>query len=593
MKKRPIYLFAFANDSRQSLQLKEEERNIRALFDPLHDQNKIEVHYLSSATVDEVYQAFNRFHNRIYLFHYSGHSGKSFLELEDKKARSAFLSVLMGQQEHLKLVLLNGCSNKEQVVELHQKGVKSIIATSAAIADKKAIEFSAYFYQAFVKGVNIDDSFAAAKAKLNNDYPTINLQKRDIVFSLNLDEEEAFPWGLYAEENADLAYAIPEAIPSIKNPNFLLPVTLTYPDVNKELVELTFEGMSQYGDDYKVLWQLYQKNKGQQLFNTLQNMMLDSFPTSLGIQLRDLFTPEGRTQGRLRLKEINDTYLTLIKLIASISVANLWDKLLNKETFEIKKDFEIRAIYKQDLEKYFALSPDAHQFDYVWILATISRIFADNQIKPFMIELSNLQQSFLEFDSVYDAYRFMEQELRPRLINKDIDVSEVEDLCYKGEHYLGILLKRCAFLCTYQLITVKNIGVNKSRRTKDPVFVHYKSILRGRDYVTVEDKPVNRSSFTSNNSVIVAKDIENADEPLNLSPFVIDENAFKIQEDKLPKIHYFNGWEDNKSIIYEHAEMMEEDFKVNAEYNNKRYKDLEILLTQFDQFRLDFDFNTL
>jgi len=256
MRKRPIYLFAFANDNRQSLQLKEEEKIIRALFDPLHDQNRIEVHYLSSATVDEVYQAFNRFHNRIALFHYSGHSGTDFLELEDKKARSAFLSILMGQQSTLKLVLLNGCSNKKQVVELRQQGVKSIIATSAPIADEKALQFSEYFYQAFVKGVSIDDSFSAAKAKLNNDYPTINLQKRDIVFSLNLDESEAFPWGLYAEENADLAYAMPDATPSIENPNFLLPVTLTYPDVNKELVELTFEGMSQYGDDYKVLWQL-------------------------------------------------------------------------------------------------------------------------------------------------------------------------------------------------------------------------------------------------------------------------------------------------------------------------------------------------
>ncbi|GEM_PF-1347491 len=593
MKKRPIYLFAFANDNRQSLQLKEEEKIIRALFDPLHDQNKIEVHYLSSATVDEVYQAFNRFHNRIFLFHYSGHSGKDFLELEDKKARSAFLSILMGQQDALKLVLLNGCSNKKQVVELHEKGVKSIIATSAAIADEKALQFSEFFYQAFVKGVSIDDSFSAAKAKLNNDYPTINLQKRDIVFSFDLDENEAFPWGLYSGENADLVYTIPEAEAVVENPNFLLPVTLNYPDVNKELVELTFEGMSHYGDDYNMLWQLYQKNKGLQLFNTLQNMMLDSFPTSLGIQLRDLFTPEGRTQGRLRLREINDTYLTLIKLVASISMANLWDTILNKDTFKIKEDFEIRDIYRQDLEKYFALSPDEAQFDYVWIIATISRIFADNQIKPFMEELSNLQQSLLEFDDVYDAYRFMEQELRPRLINKDIDVSEVEELCYKGEHYLGLLLKRCAFLCTYQLITVKNIGVNKSRRTKDPVFVHYKSILRGRDYVTVEDKPVKRSSFTSNNSVIVTKDIEHTDEPLNLSPFMIDENAFKIQEDKLPKIHYFNGWENGKSIIYEHAEMMEEDFKVDADYNNKRYKGLEILLSQFDQFRMDFNFNTL
>lgn len=76
----PIFLFAFANDHQRALKLEEEERAIRELLQGCHDSRKIEYHSLSAASLDDIYKAFNRFHNRIHLFHYGGHSDHAFLE---------------------------------------------------------------------------------------------------------------------------------------------------------------------------------------------------------------------------------------------------------------------------------------------------------------------------------------------------------------------------------------------------------------------------------------------------------------------------------------------------------------------------------
>lgn len=583
-KKRPLFLFAFANDSKQSLQLKEEERVLRKLLAAAHDQGQIEYLSLGAATIDDVYQTFNRFHNRIALFHYSGHAGVRFLELEDVRARSANLATLIGMQENLKLVVLNGCSTSPQVETLFSKGVKAIIATSSPVGDRKALQFSKVFYGAFAYGKNIEQAFDTAISSLQNETPDLETTR-----GIGLQSVKDSSWGRYAMKDEYLRWILPEPVKEPEGQNFFEEVELSARGVNSDLVHMTFEGMSEREASYKALWQVYQSSKSPQLFNTLQNMMLDSLPSSLSIQLRDLFTPEGKTKGRLRLIEINESYLTLIKLLAAISLANLWKVRLDEKKLEPKSDFLIREKYRNELKRYYALNPEtAESFDYIWLIATISRIFQDNQIKPFIGESENLHLSLINFDESYKAYRALEQDLRSRIKTNNIDVSEVEELCFESERNLGVLLRRCGFLCTYQLVTVKQIEVYKPNRVKNPEYVHYKAVLKGRDYATIDDAPINREGFTSNNSVLVTKDINTASEQLNLSPFVIDENAFKIKEEKLPKIHFFKGWLDGKSLYYEHAEMLADNFRIKQNFDAKKYKkNLQDLQKQFLWFKQD------
>ena len=65
----PTLLFAFANDEKHALQLGQEERAIRESLQHLHDNKNIEYHLLGMTTLDDIYKSFNRFHNRIHIFH--------------------------------------------------------------------------------------------------------------------------------------------------------------------------------------------------------------------------------------------------------------------------------------------------------------------------------------------------------------------------------------------------------------------------------------------------------------------------------------------------------------------------------------------
>ena len=193
---RPIFLFAFANDQDRSLRLIEEGRSIREILSPAHDQKRIEVLQLGHTTLDDIFSTFNRLHNRVGLFHYGGHSGEDFLHLEDTKARAQGLAPLMGMQENLKLVFLNGCANKQQVQRLFKAGVKVVIATLAAVEDQNAYLFSKTFYQALVDGKSIRQAFETAKAQLEAQKGGLNIQSCSSVV-LPEEEDQSFPWGLY------------------------------------------------------------------------------------------------------------------------------------------------------------------------------------------------------------------------------------------------------------------------------------------------------------------------------------------------------------------------------------------------------------
>ena len=587
MTKKPVFLFAFANDKGNSLRLEEEERQLRAIFAPLHDQGKIEFHSLGSTTLDDIYYAFNRFHNRIALFHYGGHSDGNFLHLKDTGDRSENLATIMGMSNKLKVVVINGCKNQQQVNDLFEKGVQSVIATNAKIEDNKALVFSNHFYENLVGGKNLREAFETAASRVKNDDPTLNYSYRSIGFDSE-DLSDQFEWELRCSNENLSSWTLPIANPPIENPNFTEEVSLVSPEINKALVKLAFEGISQYDTHCKSMLELYEKNPTPRNFANLQKQLIDTYPSSLSIQLRDLFTPEGREKGRERLRELNEAYLTVLRLIVSISLADLWRALMDEKTFQPKNGFIIREEYRSDLKKFFELkTTTSDSFDYGWLLSTIRRILKDNDHAPFISESDILLNSFATYDEAFQAYQYLEQHLRKRLLSKNIDVSEVETLCYTSEEHLGKLLKTCGFLSAYQLVTVKDIDVKLPKRVQNPQFVHKSAILMGHDNQMLMEEPVTRTSFTNNNSVLVTKDIYGDSDQLNLSPFVIDGNAFKLKKEKLPKIYFFKGWADT-SVVYELAETLREYFVIDERIDINVYKtSLQNIRDQLKWFRDD------
>jgi len=563
-------------------------RQLKTIFAPLHDQGRIEFHSLGNTTLNDIHYAFNRFHNRIVLFHYGGHSDEGFLHLEDTGARSNNLATLMGIQDNLALVCLNGCKNSKHVHELFNKGVKTVIATKANIKDNKALLFSKAFYENLVSGLTMKESFDSAEAMITNDNPDTIFVHRgfNLGQEILIDENE---WELNYLEEQYTQWVIPQLAEATEDSDFEKEVSLdTDLEFNKELVYLAFEGLIQYSSPCKAIWDLYQQNPTSTLFINVQRQMLSSYPSALTDQLGDLFASEGRTEGRLRLKELNEAFLTLLKLLSFISLADFWNTLIDRETDKPKSGFIIRPEYKKVLQSFLELNASQNIFfDYGWLLGTIRAIFQDNKHTPFIKESDKLLTCFSTCDEYYLAYQYLEQELRNRLIAKNINKIEVKNICLEAEKQLGILLRTCGFLSAYQFVTVKDIGVNLPQRVKDPTFKHNSSILIGaRSHI--KEEFFFKTSYTSNNSIVLTKDISTSSVPLNLSPFVIDENAYKKEKEKIPNIFFFKGWGTDGSIHFEGASRFEDEFIITKEIDTDKYeKDLAGIRVQLLHFKQD------
>ena len=206
---RPIIYCAFSNDADQSLRLSEEENIISIVLTELDKQGKIEYKHKDKASLDNIYDFFNNYHNRIFIFHYGGHSDSEFLHLQEESAISKELAMLIGQQKHLKLVFLNGCANRAQVRPLLEKGVSAVIATLEAVGDKQAIILAEQFYKALANGKTLLQSFEAAESYLKQKHTGRELIRDRGLLRLRTDSfDQPFPWGLYYEEEEVLNWHI-------------------------------------------------------------------------------------------------------------------------------------------------------------------------------------------------------------------------------------------------------------------------------------------------------------------------------------------------------------------------------------------------
>lgn len=595
MKQAPLCLLAFANDHDAYLQaLDEEERKIRAALSHLHDQRILEVLSLGSTSLDDMYKHFNRFHNRIVLFHFGGHSDSGFLKLSDQNHRAANLAALMGMNDELSLVVLNGCSNKAQVTALLKSGVKAVVATSHPLIDEQALIFTEQFYNALVGGKNIQEAFDTAINYLEQttQLTADKIQKatRDTLDGFFAEAIDTIPYGLFSATDADLQWTLP----STPFPNedqeqfqkFVEEVPIDHlPDINKNLVIPAVEGLAAYHPDILAIWNLYQATPSPAFFNILQNSVIDKFPSFLGIQICDLFTPEALSSGRKRLKELNDVYTTTSHLLLNLSLANLWDAVLD-HTEEQQKHFVIQEADRQELKAYLHLDSDsASKFDYLDLTALIVHLLLDNGHQPFLTELALAIKSLNEDKTLYVAYRFMEQELRQRLLAENIASKEVPKLCLEAEKQLGLLLKAASFISAYEIASVKDILVRKRR--KQLAYVLEKATLRGRDLKTIDKANLQLGYPTDDRSLLVTRSLADDIKQLNLSPFLIDRNAFSRNKNAEPDLYFFSYRQADGIYQYHRATAVEDQFTVSADYDKTEYSGLEMLIEQFVELEQD------
>ena len=196
-----VALLVFANDTDTPLKnLQEEEIEVKyALKHFEKSGGNIEV--VSVSSVKEIFKYFELYKGQIGLVHYGGHASGKGLQIDGTLANAKGLANLMGTEPNLQFVFLNGCATKDQVKLLEQNNVKTVIATSAPINDRKATDFAIRFYQnlTFFGGENtLEDAFKNAKAytETTSMQPVEIGMNRGFVFN---DEKpiSAFNWALY------------------------------------------------------------------------------------------------------------------------------------------------------------------------------------------------------------------------------------------------------------------------------------------------------------------------------------------------------------------------------------------------------------
>ncbi|MEO8070668.1 MAG: CHAT domain-containing protein [Acidobacteriota bacterium] len=563
----PVVILAFANDQDAYLQMIVKERKGIAKALQEHDDRRyLKVVKEENTSIKDVFDLCTRYADRVAIFHYGGHASGTQLQLEAgagiaEMANASGLAQLLGQQQGLQLVFLNGCATLDQVQTLFACGVKAVIATAVPINDAAATDFSEQFYLALGSGATIDKAFQSAKALVATRYGTAREvgEFRAVNWGAKRDAAAAavaaMPWGLYvntqARGEAVLAWTLPRAAEHQVIIRGSTPAANAGAAVNTGLIETLFNAVAKQSPAVGVLWEAAKKSKRQDL-RMVRQQIIDSFPAPIGEQLRKLFA--ANTIDVQRLRQLVLTYETIAELFCFTVLSQLWNARHDAPTLALSAD-DVALV-----DGFLGLSKEEQtRYDYVALITTVARIFRDNAIDPFIDEFADLGQSG-QGEAFESAHRFME-EMRAELVGGPVAAEEITSFCVQAERHLGTILSHFAFLVRYRLATIKKIDIIKSRH-KAPEY-RFNQVVLDRVTAGIMDSEEVYTAFTDSESVILLKG-DDMTTYLSLSPFVIDENAFTgDQNSKL--FFYSHRDDDGRSYAFRFVENEDDGLVISDE----------------------------
>lgn len=561
MKGKPVIFLAFANDQDAHLDLlNEEARDIYQALEKRHDAGHLEIYRDQSVGIDDIFHNFNRFRDRVHIFHYGGHANGTQLRLEDQAANATGLAQLLGSQSQLHLVVLNGCSTRKQVALLLKAGVKAVIATSVPVKDTMAKDFAIQFYEALNSGANIQQSFNQAKAHLDTKYGDDKgiAVFRNLIWEEDSDPDAVMPWGLYVDEEIDASAVLNWKLPDHKKvslpDNFGQSIGKNY-KVNQYIVGV-LEAMAQYNK--KLYGEMEDEFGDPRDPREYPEVIIKNFPWPIGAQLRILVANADMMNkpGMPRLKQLIYTYVVTSQFMCYILLAQLWDAKV-EGTLDLDDEFK----------QAFSLLPEtSNAFDFVKLIDKVRQLLNSAKLTPFIEEFSVLFDSLEKKDDTYQAYEFLES-VRARINSEDVSTEEMEQICNETEFCLTAFLKGVAFMAKYRLVTIKDINIFKPKH-REALFRMNIGILNAFDKEFLRSREKDQDIYTDSHSVLVVKNLREMDDFLNLSPFIIDKNAFSGKP--IPNI----------CLYYRQDEGQHEYLSVNYNINKEHPDPSDLFMTE-------------
>jgi hypothetical protein len=542
----PVIVLSFANDKGRYLDTLAMERD--SIFKALRDAN--DNHYVNvqvefQTTLEKLCDTIDRYAKSMAILHYAGHADGAMLDLEapgggNAPAYALGLAKLIGEaatcHQQLKLVFLNGCATKAQVQALIENGVPAVIATAAPIEDAIAADFATAFYQAFAQGRSIGHAFAQARAVVEakkgariafDDHRGITIGPgAGVPAPVGVDK-----WGLYvaAGKAEVLEWVLPQQSATQIIVRGSVAPSARGKDVNEDLILALFQAIAPFDSDTGDLFEAYRKS-GKFDLRKVRRAITDAFPIPIGEQVRKLFASD--TVNEARLRQLLTTYDIATKLVAFALLSQLWDVVVHRP------DLVIDARHRTAIEAFLALDETGLvQFDNLALAITVVDILKANAALPFMHECSALAQAFSSGAGAL-AQRFM-PEMKAELASGTFDTREIASFCSQAQDHLMAVLPRLAFVASYKLATIKTIAVLTSRH-QSPIFQHTQVTLdRATD--SPQEESAEHANFTANQAVILLKNTDDVSQYLDLTPFLIDQNA--LSEDDGSQLYVF-AWHD-------------------------------------------------
>lgn len=167
----PVILAYFAQSENQqhlALLVQEESASKEAWETATESpQNPVNVRYLTrdgqETTVGRIVEDIKKYRDRIIMIHFSGHAGHDELLLSDGAGNpDGIAGLLKAYAPNLKLIVLNGCSTRQQVETFFGEGVPVVVATQCAVKDTHATLFGITLHQSLAAGKSIQVAYQDA-----------------------------------------------------------------------------------------------------------------------------------------------------------------------------------------------------------------------------------------------------------------------------------------------------------------------------------------------------------------------------------------------------------------------------------------------
>ena len=151
-----------------------------------------------------------------------------------------------------------------------------------------------------------------------------------------------------------------------------------------------------------------------------------------------------------------------------------------------------------------------------------------------------METQFHKEDSFYASAIWLSR-LHKSLQQQPPGEQQGRGLCRPAEEHLCEVLRPLGFVAGYTFASVKNIDLVKYRHRRHPVY-HHKVVSLIVRITGLGEQGLPLKRFFDCKSVLLLKGNPNRPESLqgelNLTPFIVDENAFN-PDAKLAKLHFF------------------------------------------------------